>query len=404
MTHSIARPMALAAAAMLAVSLALPASAQVPLPGQEKVPLPLTWSEKEQLARYPAMEKVYKGQTIKKGTKVLELPAGAPINPKVTYKGKSQTVEAFMKQYRFTGVIVVKDGKILLEKYALGEKPTDRWTTFSVAKSMTSTLIGAAIKDKWITSEYDPITKYLPELKGSAYDGVSLREVMTMTSGAKWNEDYTDPKSDVVLSSIGKYDNETNPLILYMAKLKREAEPGTKFVYKTGETDLAGLALARALAGKTLAQYASEKIWAPFGMEQDGFWVTDLAGQERGGCCMSMTLRDYARMGLFMLGGGVVNGKSILPDGWVDRATTNQLPKSAKDEKGKPQSYGYFWWTETPPNYRASGIFGQGINIYPDDHLVIAFNGATAKASGADVAEPKNALAEALRKAANAVK
>jgi CubicO group peptidase (beta-lactamase class C family) len=396
-----ARPMAFATAVVAAAVISAPAQAQKPLPGMEKVPLPLTWSQKEQLERYPAMEKVYATNTIKKGTKVLELPAGKAVNPKVKYKGKTSTLDAFMKAQRITGVIAVKDGKVISEHYALGQKADDRWTSFSVAKSMTSTLIGAAIKDKWIRSEYDQLTLYIPELKGSAYDGVSLRQVMTMTSGVKWNEDYTDPKSDVAQSSMQKYDGQTDPLILYMKKLPREAPPGTKFVYKTGETDLAGIALSRALIGKTMAQYASEKIWAPFGMEKDGLWITDLAGLERGGCCMSMTLRDYARMGLFMLGGGKVNGQDILPDGWIDAATTNQLPKTAKDDKGKPQSYGYFWWTETPPNYRASGIYGQGIYIFPEENLVIAMNGATAKASGPSVGEPKQAIVDAIRAAAN---
>src|SRR5262249_11804015 len=151
----------------------------------------LTWTPKQQLERYPAIEKVYQTATIKKGDKVHDLPAASTqINPKVSYSGKTSSVDDFMAANRVTGLIAVKDGKVVLEKYALGRKPTDRWTTFSVAKSITSTLVGAAIKDGWIRSEYDDITYYLPELKGTAYDGVSLREAMTMQSGVKWNEEY----------------------------------------------------------------------------------------------------------------------------------------------------------------------------------------------------------------------
>ena len=189
---------------------------------------------------------------------------------------------------------------------------------------------------------------------------------------------------------------QNNPLVQYMAKLPRGAEPGTRFNYNTGETDLVGLALARALAGKTLAQYASEKIWAPFGMEQDAIWMVDKAGMERGGCCISATLRDYARIGLFTLGGGKIDGIDILPPNWVEEATSNQLRGGARD------SYGYFWWPlEDAPNYRAVGIFGQGIYVYPEENLVIAINSAYPKATDKAQSDKQKALIQAVRSAAN---
>jgi CubicO group peptidase (beta-lactamase class C family) len=384
-----------------ALSFAAPALAQKPV-GKDPVPSILTWTQKQQLERYPAIEKTYVVGTIKKGAKASDLPkADKQVDPKVAYKGKSSSIDDFMKTNRVTGLIAVKDGKVVLEKYALGRKPEDRWTSFSVAKSVTSTLIGAAIKDRYIRSIYDPITYYIPELEGSAYDGVTLREVVTMTSGVKWNEDYTNLKSDVAQAGtaapkIGEFD----PLVTYMAKLKREAPAGTKFVYKTGETDLAGLALTRALAGKSLSEYASEKLWAPYGMEADAIWMVDKAGHERGGCCMSMTLRDYARIGLFMLGGGKIGDKEILQAGWVDDATTNQLPKGAKDARGQPQSYGYFWWPNEE-GYSAIGIFGQGIAVYPAENLVIAINSAYPKATDRVQSEKQRALIKAVRDAAN---
>jgi CubicO group peptidase (beta-lactamase class C family) len=384
-------------AAVLALS-AAPARAQKAI-GKDPVPSILVWTQKQQLERYPAIEKVYAVGTIKKGDKVRELPmAATQINPKVKFGGKSSTIDAFMKDNRISGVIAIKDGTVILEKYALGRKPTDRWTSFSVAKSVTATLIGAAVKDGYITSIYDPITKYIPELKGSAYEDVSLRRVMTMTSGVKWNENYADPKSDVSRAGTMPWKGGLNPLVEYMSKLPREAAPGTKWVYKTGETDLAGIALGRALAGKTLSQYASEKLWAPYGMDQDAIWMLDKAGHERGGCCMSMTLRDYGRIGQFMLGGGVIDGKSILPDGWVEDATSNQLPKSAR-EKG--QSYGYFWWPRADgEGYTAQGIFGQGIAVFPEDNLVIAFNSAMVKASDRTQGQKQQALVNTIREAA----
>ncbi len=291
--------------------------------------------------------------------------------------------------------MAVKDGKVVMEKYGLGRTPADRWTSFSVAKSVTSILYGAALKDGWIPALTDPVVKYIPELKGSAYDGVNLEEILTMTSGVKWNEDYTDPKSDVARSGDRKWDGkEFDPLVTYMAKLPREAPPGTKFVYKTGETDLAGLILTRALAGKTLSQYASEKLWAPYGMEQDAIWMLDKAGHERGGCCMSMTLGDYARIGLFMLGDGKIGDTDTFWPGWVQQSTSDQEPK------GEKVSYGYFWWATDPPNYQAIGIYGQGIAVYPGDNLVIALNSAMPKASDKTQTAAKKALFDAIREAA----
>jgi CubicO group peptidase (beta-lactamase class C family) len=386
------RPAALAAASLIAAAcLAAPAGAQATVDGK---PLPsiLVWTPAQQLERYKAIEKVYKVSTIKKGAKVSELPAAAAqIDPKIN----AQSIDAFMKAQRITGLIAVKDGKIILEKYANGRTASDRWTSFSVAKSMTSTLIGAAVKDRYINNISEPVTKYLPELQGSAYDDVSIRQLMTMTSGARWNEDYTNPKSDVSLAGTAAWKpGDPDPLITYMATLKREAEPGTKWVYKTGETDLAGLVLSRALAGKSLAQYASEKVWAPYGMEQDAIWMLDKAGFERGGCCMSMTLRDYARIGLFMLGGGKIGDKDILPPGWTDEATSNQLPKS-----NTKNSYGYFWWPR-PDGYAALGIFGQTIQVYPEQNLVVAVNSATLKATGKEQQAASGALIKAIREAA----
>jgi CubicO group peptidase (beta-lactamase class C family) len=384
--------------AALAVAFAAPAMAQNPIT-KPPVPSILFWTPKQQLERYPAIETVYAVGTIKKGDKVHELPlAPTQINPKIKVGSKTSAIDAFMKDNRITGVIAIKDGKVILEKYALGRKPTDRWTSFSVAKSVTSTLIGAAVKDGWIDSIYDPITKYIPELEGTAYDGVSLRRVITMTSGVKWNENYADPKSDVAQAGLAPWKGGVNPLVSYMSRLKREVEPGTKWVYKTGETDLAGIALGRALAGKSLSEYASEKLWKPYGMEQDAIWMLDKAGHERGGCCMSMTLRDYGRIGLFMLGGGVIDGKNILPDGWVEEATSNQLPKSARD---KGQSYGYFWWPRADgEGYTAQGIFGQGIAVFPEDNLVIALNSAMLKASDKTQSRKQQALINAIREAA----
>lgn len=401
MTTTLARLSAIAAGALI-IAASPVAFAQDPIT-KPPVASILTWSQKQQLERYPAIEKVYKVGTVKKGDKVYALPAAAKqISPKVKVGKASSTIDAFMKANRVSGLIAIKDGEVVLEKYALGRKPTDRWTSFSVAKSVTSILMGVAIKDGFIKSEYDQVVRYLPELKGTAYDGVSLRQLMTMTTGVKWDETYSNPKSDVAQAGTAPFKGgdrvANNPLLIYMSKLKRAAPAGSVWEYKTGETDLAGIALKRALAGKSLSEYASEKLWKPFGMEQDAIWMLDKAGLERGGCCMSMTLRDYARVGLFMMGGGKIDGKSIVPDGYIEDATSNHVPAGKARKAGA--SYGYFWWP-MDDGYRAVGIFGQGIYVYPEENLVIAINSALPKATDRTQGQKTGALIEAVRTAAN---
>lgn len=238
------------------------------------------------------------------------------------------------------------------------------------------------------------MTSYIPELKGSAYDGVTVRNLLTMSSGVKWNEDYADPNSDVARAGSRILEPGVNPIVSYMKALPRANEPGTKFHYNTGETDLAGILLSKAVA-KSLSQYASEKLWQAYGMERDATWLTDIAGHERGGCCMSMTVGDYARIGQFMLDGGVAQGRQILPDGWIAQATSRQITDGAP-----PAGYGYFWWLGQGGAYQASGIFGQSISIIPDERLVIVLNSAWPTAVGRDLFVARSAFLNAIRAAA----
>ncbi|HEY5072505.1 MAG TPA: serine hydrolase [Caulobacteraceae bacterium] len=326
----------------------------------------LAWTPEQQAYGYRHMEAMAPVRIIRRGTSVFPLPGAAnQIEPRFAYRGHSYDLDGYMRAFRVSGVMAVKDGRVVVERYGLGRVAGDRWTSFSVAKSVTSTLIGAAIQDGFIKSLDDPVTLYIPQLKGGAYEGVTVRQLITMTSGIKWNEDYGDLNSDVAKVGLTLGVPGMNPVVSYMRRLPRDAPPGTRFHYDTGETDLAGILLSNAV-GKPLADYLSEKIWAPFGMEQDGLWVEDIAGHERGGCCISMTLHDYARFGLFMLGDGIAGGKRVLPPGWVADATRPHV---------KDPGYGYFWWT-LPDGYEAEGIFGQVIAVFPADHLVVAMNSA----------------------------
>lgn len=344
----------------------------------------LFWSQAQRDANFPHMEKIFPGHIVKAGTRVHPLPAGKPLPI------ADADLDAFIRAQNVAGVIVLQDGRIRLERYARGYGPEGRWTSFSVAKSFTSTLVGAAIKDGYIKSVQEPVTKYIPELAGSGYDGVTIQQLLTMTSGVKWNEDYTDVKSDVARMFLEPVPAGEDPTVHYMKNLPRETAPGSKWVYKTGETNLIGVLVMRA-TGKPLATYLSEKVWKPYGMEQDAFWMVDPAGHEVSGCCLSVSLRDYARMGQFVLEGG----KGAVPTGWFAEST------GAHADIGAPgRGYGYQWWTYPQGRFGAQGIFGQTIRVDPRTRTVIVVSAAATTASDPDYGVARTVFLDKLFDAA----
>jgi CubicO group peptidase (beta-lactamase class C family) len=347
------------------------------LPDNQKV---LFWPQERRDAAFLNMEKLGPVRTI---------PAAANASPLIegeTIKFEGD-IDSIMKAQHMAGIIVLRGGKIRFEHYGLGLSRSGRWTSFSVAKSITSTLVGAALRDGAIKSLDDKVTAYLPEMAGSAYDDVTIRHLLTMTSGVKWTENYTDPHSDVAQFITQKAEPGIDVTVSYMRKLKREAPPGTKWVYKTGETNLAGVLVSRAV-GKPLSAYLSEKIWKPFGMEQDALWLLGDTSHEISGCCLSASLRDYARFGQFMLGGGKAAGQKVMPDDWVAQATTKQYAFP-----GGGNGYGFFWWTLGQELYAARGIFGQSIFIDPKRNSVIVILGDWPKASATqEIAAGQTAL------------
>jgi CubicO group peptidase (beta-lactamase class C family) len=353
----------------------------------------LFWSDAERDRNFRRMERIFPSIRVAVGRHVHPLPPGKSL---MSALGGSGSVDHMMEQLDEVGLLVLQDGKIRLERYHGGFGPNDRWTSFSVAKSLTSSLVGAAMKDGYIKSLGDPVTRYIPELMGSAYEGVTVRQLLTMTSGVKWNEDYTDPKSDVARMLSTPAPPGENPTVAYMRRLPREAPPGPKWVYKTGETMLVGVLIQKA-TGKTLAQYLSQKIWRPYGMQEDAYWEVDAGGGNIGGCCVSAALRDYGRVGQFLLDGGRAGGKQVLPTWWIKRATSKQA------DIGEPNfGYGYQWWTESNGSYDAIGIFGQMIHVDPQHRLVIVSLSNWPKPTDDTLSAKRRALVKRITDAAAA--
>ena len=299
--------------------------------------------------------------------KALALPLAASSlddqELQVRLDGRLVPLATYLEEDRFAGFLVLKNGEIAYEHYALGNDEKSRWISFSVAKSVVSLLLGAAIKDGYIRSVDEPVVDYLPRLRASSYEGATIKDLLQMASGVAWNEDYADPDSDVASANY-----ESLALYEHLRRKEKVARPGERFNYNTAETNLAGT-LLRSAIGNNLATYLEHKIWRPFGMADDAYWnLTENAGGEFGGCCINATLRDYARLGLFALAEGeLADGTKVLPDDWMAQSVA---PSPSY------QGYGYFWWLFEGRAYSALGIFGQTIYVNPASGVVIATHGA----------------------------
>ncbi len=341
----------------------------------------------EQIVRFRNWERFNPVRKIRSGDYTLEIPNKNFDWSDFSYEveGERFSLEDYMVKNHAGGLLVIKNGEVLLERYGFGNDEETLWISFSVSKSVTSMLLGAAIKEGYISSVDDPVSDYLPRLSGTSYDAVQISDLLQMASGVEWNEDYTDLNSDVASYPSDRVID----IQRYLGTKPRVAPPGEKFNYSTAETDLVG-AVVRSAIGNNLATYLENVMWQPFGMEFDANWGTHGNEGERGGCCMNITLRDYGRIGLFALREGQLpDGSRVLPDGWM---TASTLPSSANP------SYGFLWWLNNDETYRAQGIFGQGIYVKPHSNLVIVVLSAwpVAAAGGTTYNAHRNAFYDSV--------
>ncbi len=338
----------------------------------------LQWTPEEQRSGYPNIRSI---------NPTREIPASDQprILPKAMWM-ETPDWGGSMDELHLAGLLVIQDGKIRYEDYRRGHSASDRWMSFSIAKSVVSLLYGIAIKEGHIESLDETVAMHLPQFVGTAYGDVAIRDLLQMASGVQWNEDYQDPNSDVAA-----LDNASEQEVLqHLASLPRLYPAGSVFNYNTGETILAGAILAKAV-GMSLSEYLQTRLWAPFGMSANADWaLMGEDGAEMGGCCISATLRDYGRIGLFALREGALDtNDSLLPADWMAESTQ---PSPGADY------YGYFWWLGANGDYRASGIFGQGIYISPEHDLVIAMHGLWPQAVDQELSAKRAQLIESIKR------
>lgn len=298
----------------------------------------------------------------------------APVSP--LPRGADQSLpdgaDRWLTDRAVTGLVVLKDGEIRHESYHLNTTPDDRHISWSVAKSFLSALMGTVLADGSIHSLNDPVTQYAPSLKGSAYDGARIIDVLHMASGVKFNEDYLDFNSDInkmgrVLALGGSMDD-------FAASLDQHiATPGTEWHYVSIDTHVIGMVI-RGATGRSIPDLMTERIIQPLGLEQTPLMITDGHGVAfvLGG--LNMRTRDYARFGQMVAQGGMWQGQRILPEGWVTQSTVFTAPTTAGEEK-----YGLQWWgpkDATEGEFYAIGVYGQYIYINRPKGVVIAMNSA----------------------------
>src|SRR5258708_607069 len=351
-------------------------------------------------------ENLFPVRTVQHSGKVRELaPSGIALD-NVVFKSGAKVYDLFdyLALNRVAGLLILKNGRIVREDYQLGINRNTRWPSFSMCKSVVSTLIGAALQDGSISNIDDPITKYVPALNGAAYQGVSVRNMLQMASGVRWDETYTDPNSD--RRKVLELQLQLKPgLILpYMNSLSRAGAPGTVWHYNTGDTFVVG-AILEGATKNPLADYLTEKIWSRWGMESDAkWWLESSNGMGLGGSGIEATMRDFGRIGLLILANGVIDGHRLVPEGWFAEAG------SPKVIGGKAISHGHLWWNFSKCRplhdgaFQAIGIFGQHMYINRRENLVIVVLSARPKPTGSDVINDADffaAVAKALASSPN---
>jgi CubicO group peptidase (beta-lactamase class C family) len=342
-----------------------------------------------QAATFRNQDQIWSVRAIRRGEAVRPLPPHGRSLADLTYElgGVRFGIDDFMARRRTAGLLILKHGEVALERYGMGNGPESLWTSMSTAKSMTATLAGAALYDGAIGSLDDPCEAYVPRLRGSAFEGVTIRNVLRMCSGVAWREDPdADGRSEVHRLGRAMVSRRPGSILDLVCKLPRAHPQGAVFNYSTGESSVLAEVVAAAV-GRPLADYFSEKIWGPAGMEADAHWQLESeGGLEMGGLGVSACLRDVGRFGLLVLDDGVAfNGQRVLPPGWRDLAGQ---PDCAATGFGRlrpdiPSGYGYQWWVlpHGPTGihigaFSAIGAFGQYIYVNPAARVVVAIHSA----------------------------
>jgi CubicO group peptidase (beta-lactamase class C family) len=330
------------------------------------------FSGAEQYENFNRIKELVPVTTLVAADNPFEFKEGAriPLPENFVYEGRTVSTDEFLSSTDTSALLVIHKGEVRLEDYMLTGGRDVNWLSMSVAKSFIATAIGIAVDDGLIDIQ-KTMTDYIPGLKGSAYDNVRIKDVLQMSSGAAWSEDYSDPESDVlrmarIMAAGGSLDQ-------FVALMNREREPGIVNRYNSGDTQALGMLLVAA-TGMSITQYMQEKIWTPLGMESDGYWMKDDNDMEMAFAGLNVTARDYAKLGELYRLKGNWQGKQIVSAQWIHESVTPDAPHVMPNvHKEFPLGYGYQWWipASNEGEYSAIGVYNQFIYVNPSRDLVI---------------------------------
>lgn len=323
----------------------LPAPSAADLAALPRASEQFQWTNPQKLVAHRNMHHLFPAHVIKAGPRVRDLPRQdeGPLLRSLARRGVD--VGAYMDAAEATALLVIRHGRIVLERYTRDNDEDTHWASRSMAKSITSLLIGACLRDGRIGSVDDPVVRYVPELAGTHYDAVTLRHCLEMTSGVAYSEDYSDTASDVARLQLCTVDGRPGGFLAFLKALgsrtdRQPNRPGTVFNYCSADTVLLGQVIERA-TGQVAPVLLEEKVWSRLGMESDTYWNIEAeGGSVFTASGVGATLRDYGRLGQFVLGGALLpDGTPMLPEGWMKASLT---PSQASIRAGTP--YGFQWW------------------------------------------------------------
>jgi CubicO group peptidase (beta-lactamase class C family) len=322
---------------------------------------------------YTRFYELFESEVVRRGSGISPLTGPAePFDFTFEFDGRAYTIEEYQQVTKTYGLIVVKDGQVLHEGYGRGATQESLLWSASMSKSVVSILAGIAVGQGKIGSVDDQVVQYLPELAGSGYDGATIGNLLHMRSGVDWDDSFFVPGPALDAQAASLIENRARYADFALPTHNGYA-PGSRLNYNSMDTAVVGWLVERA-TGTPLPEFTSRHLWQPLGAEADAYWLTDGpsgVGRAFAAGGYNARLRDYARIGLMMLNGGIMGDRRILPEGWT-RATFT--PPEPEQHEGLYQ-YGYQWWLlDGQPGYSAIGGFGQYIHVNPEAGLVIAKN------------------------------
>ena len=294
------------------------------------------------------------------------------------YKGQQKSLQDFLTRSSTTALLVLKGNDITFEDYFQGTGEFDRRISWSMAKSFLSTIFGVAVAEGHITDLNQLVTDYVPELKGTGYDSVSIKNVLQMSSGVAFNENYQEFNSDInrfgrLMALGGSFDD-------FAASLVNEREQGTFLHYVSIDTHVLGMVLRNA-TGQTISDYFNKKLWSKLGTEEDAIYITDSTGEPMVLGGLNLLTRDFARFGKLYLDNGLWAGEQIIPQSWIKASTTPDAPHlmpGKRDSSELELGYGYQWWlpVNADGEFMALGVYDQFIYVNKKSNVVIVKNSA----------------------------